>query len=62
MNKGIVKFITLFFIILISVFFGYENPELIESTKSLFQKEEKEKTFKIDDKKANRTYLPFFIW
>ena len=53
MKKGIVKFITLFFIILISVFFGYENPELIESTKSLFQKEEKEKTFKIDDKQID---------
>jgi len=53
MKKGIVKFITLFFIILISVFFGYENPELIESTKSLFQKEEKEKIFKIDDKKID---------
>tara|TARA_Y100000590_G_scaffold401058_1_gene485663 strand:+ start:1036 stop:2262 length:1227 start_codon:yes stop_codon:yes gene_type:complete len=38
MKKGIIKFTTLFLIILISIFFGYENPELIESTKSLFKK------------------------
>ena len=38
MKKSIIKFTTLFLIILISIFFGYENPELIESTKSLFKK------------------------
>ena len=52
MKKGIIKFITLLFIILISIFFGYENPELIESTKSILsldQKDEVEKIIEIDE-------------
>ena len=57
MRKGIIKFITLFFIILISILFGYENPELVESTKSILKKkslnriDEEEKTFEIDEEK-----------
>jgi len=55
----IIKFITLFFIILISVFFGYENPELIESTKSTLKKKflnriDEEKVNKIDEEKVNK--------
>ena len=49
MKKNIIKSIALFLIILISILFGYENPELIESTKSIFK--EKEKTFEIDEEK-----------
>jgi len=49
MKKSIIKSIALFLIILISILFGYENPELIESTKSIFK--EKEKTFEIDEEK-----------
>ena len=36
---------------MLSIFFGYENPESIDSFKSIFKK--KEKTFKIDDKKLD---------
>ena len=36
MKKNIIKSIALFLIILISILFGYENPELIVSTKSIF--------------------------
>ena len=49
MKKSIIKSIALFLIILISIFIGYENPELIESTKSIFKT--KEKTFEIDQEK-----------
>ena len=49
MKKSIIKTIALFFIILISILIGYENPELIESTKSIFKAEEK--TFEIDEEK-----------
>ena len=51
MKKSIIKSIALFLIILISIFFGYENPELIESTKSIFKMDEEEKTFAIDEEK-----------
>jgi hypothetical protein len=43
MKKIIIKSTTLFLIILLSIFFGYENPESIDSFKSIFKK--KEKTF-----------------
>ena len=49
MKKSIIKTIALFLIILISILFGYENPEIIQSTKSFFKP--KEKTFQIDEKK-----------
>ena len=49
MKKSIIKSVALFLIILISIFVGYENPELIESTKSIFKAEEK--TFEIDEEK-----------
>ena len=52
MKKSIIKSIALFLIILISILFGYENPELIESTKSIFK--EKEKTFEIDEEKIEK--------
>ena len=57
MKKGIIKFITLLFIILISIFFGYENPELIESTKSILnlnQKDEVEKIIEIDEEEISK--------
>ena len=41
MKKSIIKTIALFFIILISILIGYENPELIESTKSIFKSDKK---------------------
>ena len=49
MKKSIIKSVVLFLIILISIFVGYENPELIESAKSIFKVEEK--TFEIDEEK-----------
>ena len=52
MKKSIIKSIALFLIILISIFFGYENPELIESTKSIFKVEEK--IFEIDEEKIKQ--------
>jgi len=51
MKKSIIKSIALFLIILISIIIGYENPELIESTKSIFNNEEK--AFEIDEKKID---------